>query len=458
MSRTTILILEDNPDRLREFESALVQLGPSYQLRTWRDAHRMIAECHEALADAALISLDHDLNKEHEDSPDPGDGVEVARFLAALPQICPVILHTSNAERVWSMHNEFRFGGWECERIVPLENDWISRSWLPMARSLLEKSAVNKSSRHSPAKDPDHGERLSRALLSLHGLAIGDGIGEMMFGRPDRAFDMIMKDELPVGPWWHTDDTEMAISIVEVLRVMGCIDQETLARHFMLRFGRDPDRGYGGGARRQLRMMLEGLDWRTTSREAFDGQGSMGNGSAMRIAPLGAWFADDLDRAVKEARASAIVTHMHAEGVAGAVAIAVAAAMAWRLRGKTSEEAATEFFNEVHKRTPESETRRGIARAFEIRHVESPQAAARVVGNGSRVICPDTVPFTLWAAAKYLGKYREAIAATASVGGDVDTNCAIVGGIVSLSAGWEGIPKNWLKEMEALPYAHGQDV
>ena len=49
-------------------------------------------------------------------------------------------------------------------------------------------------------------------------------------------------------------------------------------------------------------MMLEGVDWRVTSREAFGGSGSLGNGSAMRVAPIGAWFADDLDRVVKEAR------------------------------------------------------------------------------------------------------------------------------------------------------------
>jgi len=279
----------------------------------------------------------------------------------------------------------------------------------------------------------------------------------MMFGWPDRAFDLIMKDELPAGPWWHTDDTEMAISIVEVLRLLGCVHQDALARQFMWRFERDPDRGYGSGARRQLRMMLEGAEWRVTSREAFSGQGSMGNGSAMRVAPVGAWFADDLDRVVKEARASAIVTHVHAEGVAGAVAIAVAAAMAWRQRGKAPEEAATEFFNEVHERTPEGETRRGIAHAFQVRHLESVQSAARMLGNGSGVTCPDTVPFTLWAAAKYMGRYREAIAATASVGGDVDTNCAIVGGIVALSTGWEGIPKNWLQEMEALACAHRRE-
>ena len=38
-----------------------------------------------------------------------------------------------------------------------------------------------------------------------------------------------------------------------------------------------------------------------------------------------------------------------------------------------------------------------------------------------------------------------------ALGGDVDTNCAIVGGIVALSVGWEKIPKEWLKQMEPLP-------
>jgi ADP-ribosylglycohydrolase len=451
VNRGTIILLEDNPDRLREFEAAIAQLGP-YRIRSWRDAKQMLAECHEVLADAALISLDHDLNKEHEDSPDPGDGVEVAEFLAKLPSICPVILHTSNGERVWSMHNEFRFGGWETERVGPLENDWIARSWSPKARALLEEVAKDEKEFYQPAVDADRKERFSRALLSLHGLAIGDGIGEMMFSRADRAYDMIMQDELPAGPWWHTDDTEMAISIVEVLRLLGSVHEDALARQFMGRFKREPDRGYGSGARRQLRMMLEGAEWRATSREAFSGQGSMGNGSAMRAAPVGAWFAEDLERVTKEARASAIVTHMHPEGIAGAVAVAVAAAMAWRLRGKASDETRVEFLNIVHKCTPDGKTRNGIARAVQIHHLESPQSAARILGNGIGVTCPDTVPFTVWAAAKYLGKYQEAIAATASVGGDVDTNCAIVGGIVALSAGWEGIPKEWLQQIEPLPY------
>jgi len=298
-----------------------------------------------------------------------------------------------------------------------------------------------------------HVERLSRAVLSLHGLAIGDGLGEMMFSRAEQAYDMIMEDRLPAGPWFHTDDTEMAISVVEGLQEKGAIDQDLLARYFMNRFASDPDRGYGSGARRQLRDMLDGVEWRLAAREAFGGDGSLGNGSAMRVAPVGAWFADDLDRVVAEARLSAMITHMHSEGVAGATAVAVAAAMAWRLRGNATPEATEEFFREVHNRTRDGETRRGIAKAYELRHFTSPQSAARILGNGSAITCPDTVPFTVWAAAKFRGNYREAIAATASVGGDIDTNCAIVGGIVGLSVGWDGLPAVWLEQIEPLPFS-----
>src|SRR5438477_7143373 len=162
MNRTSIIVLEDNEDRMRAFESAVAQLGAHHQLRHWRDAHRMIAECHAALPDAALISLDHDLNKEKDDSPDPGDGVDVAEFLGRLPPLCPVIIHTSNAERFWSMHNAFRLAGWQAERVIPLGEDWITRSWLPMARSLLDKAHARQGAFYQPAAVPDRNERFSR--------------------------------------------------------------------------------------------------------------------------------------------------------------------------------------------------------------------------------------------------------------------------------------------------------
>src|SRR5271157_2866562 len=150
MAHQYILILEDDADRVSGFRSAVSKLGPAYEVRVWRDANRMMGQCHEFLADTALISLDHDLNKECADSPDPGDGVEVAAFFARLPSLCPVILHTSNAERVWSMHNEFRFGGWQAERVMPVGTEWIEQSWLPTSRVLLQKSGVSGGTFYRP--------------------------------------------------------------------------------------------------------------------------------------------------------------------------------------------------------------------------------------------------------------------------------------------------------------------
>jgi len=68
-----------------------------------------------------------------------------------------------------------------------------------------------------------------------------------------------------------------------------------------------------------------------------------------------------------------------------------------------------------------------------------------------QAIASDTVPFCLWCAARHVNNYQEVIWSAVSVYGDIDTNCAIVGGIVALSAGRESIPREWLKAREPLP-------
>lgn len=131
------MILEDDADRVREFERAVGTLGSHFKLCLWRDAPTMKAKCSELLADTCLISLDHDLAPLNNRSRDPGTGLEVAEFLSRLKPVCPVIVHTSNHERRWSMHNEFRFAGWNAEIVPPIGGDWIQNSWLLKARALI---------------------------------------------------------------------------------------------------------------------------------------------------------------------------------------------------------------------------------------------------------------------------------------------------------------------------------
>ena len=287
--------------------------------------------------------------------------------------------------------------------------------------------------------------------LSLDGLGLGDALGEMLCYQAHAAPRRLTENNLPAGPWFHTDDTEMAISISAVLKSHGSVDQDALAKRFARRFERDPERGYGKMTRIQMREIMAGAKWRDMAANAFGGQGSMGNGSAMRVAPLGAYFADELERCAEEAKASSLVTHTHPEGIAGAIAVAVAAAIAWQLRGGHSTPTVRGlFFNAVLRQTPESQVRRGILLASTT-PPEIPEAeVARSLGNGSLVTAPDTVPFCIWMAAHHFNHFVDALGKTVSVGGDCDTNAAIVCGIVALSAGRESIPIEWLKAREPI--------
>ncbi len=300
-----------------------------------------------------------------------------------------------------------------------------------------------------PGKTADVSERRARAHQSLAGLSVGDAFGERFFLPPTTALEKVRRREVPPGPWGYTDDTEMALSVLQVLEEHGRVEQDALARLFGARYRDNPHRGYGGTAHDILQAIHEGQPWRRVSAQVFGGTGSMGNGGAMRVAPLGAWFADDLERVVAEARASAEVTHFHPEGQAGAIAIAVAAA--WASHWPRTRAPATQLFEAVLAHTPPGATRRGLVKAQALALDTPPPQAAEALGNGSRVISEDTVPFSVWCAARHLDNFEEALWSTVSGLGDRDTTCAIVGGLVALSAGPGAIPEAWLAAREALP-------
>jgi ADP-ribosylglycohydrolase len=234
----------------------------------------------------------------------------------------------------------------------------------------------------------------------------------------------------------------MALSIVEILKRYGRIEQDALAQAFARRFAQEPYRGYAGGAMRLLKQIANGVDWREISPRLF-GSGSYGNGAAMRVAPVGGYFYDDLKRAACEAQLSAVVTHAHLEGQAGAIAVAVAAAIA----ANDPHPMDQGFLKEILPYVPESVTKERIQKAIQIPPDELPEAIQQL-GTGSQVTAQDTVPFCLWSAAYHLENFEDALWWTAKGMGDCDTTCAIVGGIVGLSGA--EIPPLWLKRREPL--------
>lgn len=284
---------------------------------------------------------------------------------------------------------------------------------------------------------------------SLDGLSVGDALGACFFvPGTSRCHDV--GGELPGGPWQWTDDTEMACSIVDEISRHGHIEQDRLAAAFATRF--EPYRGYGGGAVVILRQIREGVAWQDAAKAAFNGQGSMGNGAAMRVAPLGAFYAGDSRAAALEAMRSAEVTHANGEAILGAAAVAVASAEVGQARFVRNRPEPLELLEAVLSFLIESRVKTEIERARGLLGVSVAEAAYEL-GNGSQVLAQDTVPFALWVAATRLSDFPAAIAACVEAGGDMDTTAAIVGGIVGAytGTGQGGIPAAWLERREPLP-------
>ena len=98
------------------------------------------------------------------------------RFLGDFMPVCPVLIHSSNTDRVYSMHNELRFAGWMVDRVGPIGTDWIETTWL----RTVEASCLAEHSNTWKADLPaDHAARVERMKLSLDGLGLGDALGEM---------------------------------------------------------------------------------------------------------------------------------------------------------------------------------------------------------------------------------------------------------------------------------------
>jgi len=220
-----------------------------------------------------------------------------------------------------------------------------------------------------------------------------------------------------------------------------------------LRFGRKfkSRRGYGLSMLYLLPRLRRGEDWRQLREMVFPG-GSFGNGSAMRVAPLGAYFSGQaMDRVAREATRSAEVTHSHPEAVGGAIAVAVAAWLASRHRGQSARPVEELIAEALAALDQDLEVSRGLAIAEELEPTAPLEEAVGLLGNGSNVSCQDTVPLAVWIAFRHLDDFETAVRLALGAGGDTDTVAAIVGGTVAAYVGIDGIPSSWREAVEPLP-------
>ena len=196
-----------------------------------------------------------------------------------------------------------------------------------------------------------------------------------------------------------TDDTVLTVAVADALLhgldLVGCLKGY---------YARYPAAGFGGDFRR----------W--AASEATAPYGSWGNGSAMRVSPVG-WAFDTLAEVLRRAKETAAVTHNHPEGVRGAQATAAAVFLA--RTGSTKDE----LRDEVGRRF-------GYDLSFRLDDIRPAFAF-----DSS---CQGTVPPALVAFLES-NDYESAVRLAVSLGGDCDTLACVAGGVAEAFYG--GVPE-----------------
>jgi ADP-ribosylglycohydrolase len=236
------------------------------------------------------------------------------------------------------------------------------------------------------------------------GAIAGDIFGAAYEARPIKREDF----DLFEAPRFFTDDTVLTVATADAILTDGDYGAA------YLRWGRRyPDRPYGGTFIGWLAGQIQGP------------YNSFGNGSAMRVSPVG-WAFDTLDETLAEAARSASVTHSHPEGIKGAQAVATAIYIA---RAGSAKE----------------EIRSQISQRF---GYDLNRTVATIRPNYRfDVTCQGSVPEALIAFFD-AGDFEHSIRLAISLGGDADTQAAITGSVAE--AFWDGVPVHLEEEVRAV--------
>lgn len=263
----------------------------------------------------------------------------------------------------------------------------------------------------------------------LIGLVFADAVGSRFEGIDPAQLRSQFSDKLSAfeyasnrGGLRYTDDGQMALAIAEHLAENTTIESEALMKRFVNVY--EPWRGYGRGARVLIEAFRDKADYEFMAEHLFPG-GSLGNGAAMRSAPVGLRFQSDMNRIWEEAKSSAWPTHRHELGIEGAQLIAVAASVA-------ASESAIDPVMLADCLLPLCSTVVFQNRLMRLRDVKT-EVDIEQFGNG--IEAHESAVTALACFALYPQDYQQAVAAAIWQGGDTDTIAAMTGALVGAHIG-----------------------
>ena len=294
---------------------------------------------------------------------------------------------------------------------------------------------------------------------ALIGGACGDALGRPVEGRPPeqiRARYGALEDLQPdpqgsIGTF--TDDTQLTLWTAEALledteEHPGLFGRSLAERFYSIR-------GIGTATRTAIERLRDGVPWWQSGVE------SAGNGVAMRVAPLGLAFGNDLDALRRETARNAVVTH--ADRLAVASGIMQAYAVARLSRTEPGSLDAGDFIDEliavvvgledaggVERKEGARERIRLVDRIIEIPGMLDldPAEAFAHTYNGAFVL--ESLPAALWAFLAHAEDAERAIVVAVNGGYDADTVGAMTGTLAGAYLGETALPSRWVSQVDGI--------
>ncbi|SJZ88278.1 ADP-ribosylglycohydrolase family protein [Selenihalanaerobacter shriftii] len=251
--------------------------------------------------------------------------------------------------------------------------------------------------------------------------------------------------EARLGSGTYTDDTEMMIGVAESLIAVNGFDGKDMANKFITNL--NLDRGYGSGTIQALNNIKAGTSWQEAGKYVF-GNGSFGNGSAMRVAPIGVFYHDNYEKLKEKAKKSSLITHAHPLGKTGATLQALTVGYAIN-QASDSDFSVENYLNFLSKLldldSKEFSHKFRLINEY-LDDQPNKEQVAKELGSDTRVF--NSVPTSIYSFLANLNEFRDAVLYAINLGGDTDTVGAMTGAIAGAYHGFDKIPKDWLNNLE----------
>ncbi len=305
----------------------------------------------------------------------------------------------------------------------------------------------------------------------LLGALIGDVAGAVVeaespgyIAKTYRTIDeMLATPSVPefTGPDWRvgrfTDDTQMTICVAEWLLADEAPRPDALLARFADAY--QPWRRYGSGTVQILRAYPEHrAQWRELATMMFP-HGSYGNGSAMRVAPIGLACYSHANDLTKLATESSRPTHGHPLAFQGAVLQATAVATAITIDDLVPEEFLMKLRANLRHFDDLMQDTSPFSRALDaiedgLTRGKSCMEMSTTLGTGIEV--HQAVPMALYCFMRHPESFAEMLHQAIFIGGDTDTIASMAGAISGAFLGQAAIPEKWLaavREDNYTPHA-----